>query len=178
MLFAQFASAEATASSDPITALGINTSLLTFQIIGFALLVFALRKWVFPVFIRTIDKRQELIEESTRAAVDAEKNAAKTQAKIEAMLTQARNEAREIVATAKEEASGMMTDAEAKSKQQAEHIVASAQEEIAKEVLAAKKALHNETIELVALATEKVVGNAMNAQIDNTVIANALKAAK
>jgi F-type H+-transporting ATPase subunit b len=176
-VIAQFASTEA-ASTGPIAALGIDGTLLLFQLIAFGLLVFALNKWVFPVFISTIDKRQAMIEESTRAAVDAEKNAAKTQQEIDKLLSKARSDAREIVATAKDESAGMIAEAETKSKQQAERILANAQESIAKEVLAAKKELHNETIELVAQATEKVVGNALNGSIDNKVIASALKDAK
>lgn len=170
--------ATTTASTDTFSTLGINWTMLIFQLVAFSILVFALGKWVYPIFIRTIDKRQEMIEESTRAAVEAEKNAAKTQAEIDKLLTQARTEAREIVATAKEEATGMVADAEAKSKTQAEHIIANAHESIAKEVLAAKKALHNETIDLVAAATEKVLGKAVDMKIDTKVIKNAVEAGK
>lgn len=173
-----FASTTATQGESPVAALGIDVTLLIFQIIAFGLLTFALGKWVYPIFIRTIDKRQAMIEESTRAAVEAEKNAAKTQAKIDKLLAEARTEAREIVTTAKDEASSMVADAEVKSKQQAERIVATAQESIAKEVVAAKKALHNETIELVARATEKVVGSVVTSKVDDAVIKKALEATK
>lgn len=172
-----FASAAAE-TTDPIAALGIDWTLLVFQIVAFCLLMFALGKWVYPVFVGIIDKRQEMIEESTKAAVEAEKNAEKTQAEVSAMLTEARTEAREIVATAKEEASAMVADAEAKGKSQAEHIVANAHESLAKEVLAAKKLLHNETIDLVAAATEKVIGKAVNATVDAKIIKNAVEESK
>ena len=175
--FTYFASTEA-AASGPIAALGIDWTLLIYQIVAFCLLMFVLGKWVYPVFIRIIDKRQAMIEESTRAAVEAEKNAEKTQAEIDKLLHEARTEARDIVATAKEEATAMVADAESKSKTQAAHIVANAQESIAKEVLAAKKALHNETIDLVAEATRKVVGNAVDAKIDKTVIKTAVEESK
>ncbi|QQS22437.1 F0F1 ATP synthase subunit B [Candidatus Saccharibacteria bacterium] len=173
-----FASTTEAPEESVVTALGIDGTLLIFQIVAFGLLTFALGKWVYPVFIRTIDKRQAMIEESTRAAVEAEKNAAKTQAKIDKLLTEARVEAREIVATAKDEASSMVADAETKGKQQAEHIVTMARESLAKDVIAAKKALHNETIELVALATQKVVTGAITPAIDEKVIAKALEATK
>ena len=172
-----FASTEAT-TGGPIAALGIDWTLLAFQVVAFCILIFVLGKWVYPVFINIIDKRQAMIEESTRAAVEAEKNAEKTQAEIDKLLHEARTEAREIVATAKEEATGMVADAEAKSKAQAEHIVANAHESIAKEVLAAKKALHNETIDLVAEATRKVVGKAVDAKVDTKVIKTAVEEGK
>jgi ATP synthase F0 subunit b len=174
----QFASTEAAGKADVFATLGIDWTMLVFQVIAFGILVLVLGKWVYPIFIRTIDKRQEMIEESTRAAIDAEKNAAKSRQEIDALLHEARSEAREIVATAKEEATIMVSDAEAKSKKQADHIVANAHESLAKEILAAKKELHNETIELVALATGKVVGSVMNAGVDKKIIENALKESK
>jgi F-type H+-transporting ATPase subunit b len=174
----QFASTAPAEKTDVFATLGIDWTMLVFQLVAFCILVWALGKWVYPIFIRTIDKRQEMIEESTRAALDAEKNAAKSREEIDALLHEARTEAREIVATAKDEATSMVSDAEEKSKKQAQHIVANAHESLAKEVLAAKKALHNETIELVALATGKVVGSTMNASVDKKVIETALKESK
>jgi F0F1-type ATP synthase membrane subunit b/b' len=103
------------------------------------------------------------------------------EAESKAALTRAlklRDEAKEIVTTAKEEATTMVADAEAKGKANAEHIVAEAHDEIAKEVVAAKKALHNETIELVAQATEKIVGTTVDAKVDAKVITSALEGGK
>lgn len=164
--------------SDIMTGLGIDGTLLVFQIVAFCILVFALAKWVFPIFFKIIDKRQEVIEESNRAAIDASKHAEKAQAEIEKLLKQARTEAKEIVTTAKEEATAMVQDAETKGKAQAEHIVAEAHDEIAKEVIAVKKALHNETIDLIAAATEKVIGKTVTDSVDGKVIKTALEESK
>ena len=174
--FAQFASAEA--ETDILTGLGIKWELVAFQIIAFLLLVFVLAKWIFPIFFKIIDKRQEAIEASNKAAVEASKHAEKAQSEIDKMLKEARTEAKDIVTTAKEEATAMVEAAEAKGKANAEHIVAEAHDSIAKEVIAAKKTLHNETIELVAAATEKVVGNAVDAKVDAKVIKSALDGGK
>lgn len=169
-----FATEEA-ATGGILGTLGIDVKLLVFQLIAFVLLIVILNKWIFPVFFKIIDKRQAVIEESNRAAVEASKQAEKSQAEIEKMLKQARVEAKDIVATAKDEATEMMRQAEEKSKAEAQHIVAVAHESLAKDVLAAKKALHNETVELVALATEKVVGKTVTKSVDTTLIKDALK---
>ncbi len=176
-VIAQFGS-ETAASGDIMSMLGIDWKLLIFQIIGFLLLVFVLSKWIFPIFFKIIDARQEAIEASNRAAVEANKHAEKAQAEIAAMLKQARVEAKDIVATAKDEATSMVTSAETKAKEQSEHLIANAQQEIQKEVVAAKKALHNETIELVASATEKVVGSHVDAGVDAKAIKAALEESK
>ena len=171
----QFASSEAVAEkTDLFSSIGVDWKLLILQTIAFLVLLWFLKKFVYPPLVAMLDKREAQIEESTRAAVEASKRASESQEKVDKLLAQARSEAREIVATAKSEAGAVLSDAEAKSKQQAENIVAQAQDSIAKEVLAAKKALHNETIELVAQATEKVVGKTVNANVDNSVIKAAL----
>jgi F-type H+-transporting ATPase subunit b len=173
-LFTQFAS-EAAEATNPVKALGIDMKLLVFQIIAFAILVWLLSKYVFPVLMKAVDDRQARIDESNAAAADAAKQAAETEEKLAKLLKQARSEATDIVATAKEEAAGLLAKTEEKSKVQAERIVAAAHESIEKDVIAAKKALHNETIELVAQATEKVVGKTVNAGVDKQLITQSIK---
>lgn len=163
------------ASGDILSTLGINAQLLLFQIVAFLLLAWALGKWVFPIFFKIVDKRQMLIDESNRAAVEASKHAEKAQEETEKLLKKAREEAKDIVATAREEAASVVSDAEAKSKQQADHIVADAKTQIAKEIVAAKKALHNETVDLVMAATGKVLEGAVDARVDKAVVAKTLE---
>lgn len=173
----RFAS-EAAASGNILSTLGIDVTLLVFQIIAFLVLVLLLGKFVFPVFIAIVDKRQAAIEESNNAAMEASKHAEKAQHEIEKMLQKARVEATAIVGTAKDEARDMLARAGKKSKLQAEATVAAAKADIEKEVVAAKKALHNETIDLVVAATEKVAQQKLNTQADKALIQQALKEAK
>lgn len=156
-------------------ALGIDWQMLLFQIIGFLVLVWVMAKFVFPVLFKSVDAREAKIEESVKAATDAEKKARKTQEELTAMIASARKDAEEIVATARDEASATLTASEKKAKAQAEHIVAEAHDEIAKEVVAVKKALHNETLELVAEVARKVVGNSVDIKADETIIDEAIK---
>ena len=162
-------------SGDILSTLGVDVKLLAFQIIAFLLLVFILGKWIFPIFFKIVDKRQALIDESNRAAVEASKHAETAQAETEKLLKKARDEAKDIVATAREEAVSVLNDAEAKRKQQAEHLVADAKDQISKEVVAAKKMLHNETVDLVMAATGKVLEGTVDAHIDKAVVTHALK---
>lgn len=169
---------EAEKSGDLLGSVGINVQLLIFQVLGFLVLLFILSKWIFPVFMRIIDEREAKIEESLEAAHAAEKNANKAQDEIEAMLAEARTEAKDIVTTAKDEATQMLSDADAKAKANAEHTLKTAQDEIEKEVLSARKMLQNEAVDLVAAATEKVTANAYAEAIDDGMIKGALKSAK
>lgn len=166
------------ASSNLFVALGIDWKMLIFQALGFVVLVWLLGKFVYPVLMKTVDARQAEIEASTKAAVQAEKKAAKAEEDIAKLMKKARAEASEIVTTAKEEANAAIEAAESKAKQRGERLLADAQDQIGKDVIAAKKALHNETLDLVALATEKVVGKTVSPKVDAAVISAAVKEAK
>lgn len=175
-IFTQFA--EAPAKSDLFGSIGIDWKLLLLQTIAFLILFWFLKKYVYPPIVAMLDKHDDQVNAAYNAAKEAAKNAEVAEAKVAGMLKEARAEAKDIVATAKEEATTMVSDAESAAKTQAEHIVANAHDDIAREVLAAKKALHNETIDLVAAATEKVVGKVVDAKMDTKVISSALEEAK
>lgn len=163
---------------DILSALGIDWTLLAIQLVAFLVLVWILGKFVYPVFVRIIDERQDKIEASVKAAEAAEQKAESAQEEVAKLLQEARKEARDIVTTAKDEATAMVEASDKKAKARAEKIVADAHDQIEKDVIAARKALHNDTIELVALATEKVVGKVATAKVDDALIASAVKEAK
>ena len=171
--------ATATAESgNLLDQLGIDWMTLVFQIVAFLILVFVLAKWVYPVFVGIIDKREAEIKASAQAADEAKAAAQNAEQETARLIREARSEASAIVATAKNEAAAAVEAAEAKAKQRAETIVANAEAEVGKQVEKAKRELHNETVQLVALATEKVFGKTVDAKLDDALIAEALKEAK
>lgn len=159
-------------------ALGIDWQLLALQTVAFLVLLWFLGKFVYPPLARAIEKREADIEAGVKAAAEAEKKADQTKEEVEKLLKQARTEASTIMTTAKEEATAAIEAAEAKAKARSEHIVTEAHAQLEKDVVAARKALHNETLNLVALATEKVVGKTVSPQVDEAIIATAVKEAK
>lgn len=171
------ASAEAE-SKGFFDALGIDWTLLIIQTVAFLVLLWFLAKFVYPPLTKMLDKREADIEAGVQAAQSAEKKADETKAEIAKLLKQARSEANDIVATAKEEATAAAQAADAKSKARAERIVADAHTQIEKDILGAKKALQNETLELVAMATEKVVSKTVTSKVDESVISAAVKEAR
>lgn len=171
----QFAATEEAASGGIFETLGIHWELLVFQIIAFLILVWVLGKFVYPWLMKSVDERQAKIEESVKAAEEAEKKAESAQDDIAKLLKEARAEAKEIVTTAKDEAAAMVADAEGKAKTRADKIVKDAHDQLEKDVIAARKALHNDTIELVAMATEKIVGKTVSDSVDKKIIAEAVK---
>ncbi len=172
------AAAQPAESKDIFSSLGIDWTLLIFQIIAFLLLVVLLGKFVYPYLIKSLDDRQEKIEAGVKAAQEAEQKAASAQEETAALLKEARKEASGIIATAKSEAAASIAAAEDKAKARAERITEQAKEQIDQDIAAARKTLRQDTIELVAMATEKVVRATNTEKTDTKVIEKALKEAK
>lgn len=172
------ATTPADTSGGLLDMLGIDVWTLVFQIIAFLVLVFVLGKWVYPVFVGIIDKHEESLEASAKAADEAKKAADTAGAEVARLMKEARREAADIIATAKTEASAMIDTAEQKSKKKAETLLATAKDDIEKEMILARKQLHSEMVDLVALATEKVVTASLSDTVDRNLIKASLKEAQ
>ena len=174
----QFASTAEASNDSIVGVLGIDWMMLVFQIVAFLLLVGLLGKFVYPLLLQSVDNRQKRIEDMNQATLEAEEKALNAEKWVSKIISKARSEASEIVAEAKAESAATLNATEEKSKKIAEQIAISAEQQIKKEILVAKNALHNEMLDLVALATEKVVGKIVSKNIDNELIADAVKEVK
>lgn len=175
-LLQQFAS-ESAASGGLIEALGIDWTTLLLQIIAFGILVALLAKFVYPQFVKIVDERQARIDESLRAAHEAQQHAETAEAKIEKMLARASKDAHGIVATAKDEAANILTEAQQQAQLKADTVVTNAQKEIQTEIVKARQALRDETMQLVALASSTVLGKKLDSKQDAQLIERALEEA-
>ncbi len=161
-----------------LSVLGIDWMMLTFQIIAFLILVWLLGKFVYPWLLKSIDDRQSKIDASVKAVAKAQAETIEAEYRISKMLSDARIEADDIIATAKSESAATLASVEEKSKKRADQIINDAHEQIDKDVIAAKKKLRDETIELVALATEKVIGKVVSKSVDNDLIKKSIEGLK
>ncbi len=172
------ASHETAEQAGGLAALGLDVKSFLFQLITFVLLLLILRKWAFPVLVKTLEDRRIAVEKSidqakhTEAAMqDAEKNISK-------LLAEARDEAAELVAAGQREAAKMVEEAETKAAQRAEHIVKEAQVSMEHEISQAKAALKKETAELVAEATGMILKEKVDAGKNAELISKALQASE
>jgi F-type H+-transporting ATPase subunit b len=179
MLFQQIVNFASDTTTTPkggiLGALGIDVRLLVLQTIAFLVLVFALGKWVYPILIKAIDKRQEAMEAGVKASEEAQKIAEKSEKKVAKELKEARKQADEILANTQKEASAMMVDAEEKAARRAESIVKEAKADMDNQLTAAREALKSETRALVASATEKIIGEKIDATKDAKLVDRALE---
>lgn len=178
MILHTMAAAEAQADADLFSALGLDWRLLLLQIVAFAILVWFLGKFIYPHLIKAIDKREQAIADSVKAAAESEKRAGEAQKDIDALLANARKEASAIVTTAKKEAAKTVEDAEEKARKRADRIVSDAKDQLDQDVAKAREDLRTETRELVALATEKILREKLDEKRDGDLIERAIKEAR
>ncbi|PID32011.1 ATP synthase F0 subunit B [Candidatus Saccharibacteria bacterium] len=187
MILTLFAAAEtathkaaegAEASAGILDALGVNPRLLVLQTVAFLLLVWALGKWVYPVFIGALDKRQEEIEAGLQASKEAQKAAESAADQVKQRLADARKQANDILAATQKEATQIVASAEEKAARRAEHITQQAAEDMQNQLRAARRELAAETRTLVAQATEQIIKQKLDPKQDAELIDQALQRAK
>ena len=161
-------------SAGAFDALGLDLKAFLFQLITFVLLLLILRKWAFPVLVKTLEDRRKAVEQSIDQAKHTEASMKDAEAKIAGMLREARDEAATLVAAGHKEAATMVEEAESKAVKRAEHIVAEAKTGMEHELDKARNALKQETAALVAEATGAIIKEKVDAKKNATLIAGTL----
>lgn len=177
-ILTQFANSGASEKADLLGSLGIDWTLLSLQTVAFLILLFVLRKFVYPPIMEMLIKREKDLRAADLAAKSAKENADKAEEMTAEMMRKARAEANKIVTSAREEAAEAIEDATKKAAVKSEALIKEAHDKIAQEVANAKKELHNSTLELVAEATGKVLGEKLDTKKDAKLISTALKEAE
>ena len=170
----QFA-AEATDSSGGLGAFNINLKDFIFQLITFLIVLAVLRKWVIPKIVETMEKRQDMLEQSLKNAKATEEALTKAEARAEEILARARKEADEALAETKKAASGIITNAETAASERAAIIIKEAEARLNEEREKLRQELRQELAVLVADATEKIIEEKLDAKQDMSLIERAIK---
>jgi len=163
-----------TSSPGLLQALGLNWQLFIEQGLAFVVLVWVLRKFVYPTLIKSIDERRNQIEAGLQEAKQSQEALEKAEVKIEKLLADARKEADEVIARSHQEATTMIADAEAKAKVRGEQIVKDAHAQLDADITKARTMLKTETVKLVALATEQIISEKLDEHKDARLIKTAL----
>jgi F-type H+-transporting ATPase subunit b len=139
-------------------------------------LIFLIYKYVLPPLNKAMEERQEKIRTSLEAADAARADAQAADDERRNVLEQARQQAREIVATANRTAEQVRTDAQARGQTEYERIVGNADVEIA---LARQRAVEEAAArmgEVVMEVVERVIGREVNADVHRDLIGEAVTA--
>jgi F-type H+-transporting ATPase subunit b len=146
------------------------------ELIVSLVLIFLIYKYILPPLNKAMQDRQEKIRVSLESADQARADAAAADDERRSALEQARQQAREIVATANHTAEQVRTDAQARGQAEYDRIVANADVEIA---LARQRAVEEAAArmgEVVMEVVERIIGREVNADVHRDLIDQAVTA--
>ncbi|HQY31028.1 MAG TPA: F0F1 ATP synthase subunit B [Thermomicrobiales bacterium] len=137
--------------------LGIDAWKLLIQLIAFLVFLYILWKKALGPIVEMIDSRSEKIQESMSAAEKMQADLKQTATRNEEALMEARKEAQQIIANAREASEGMLNKAREDAGKQGDEYLARAQAALRAETEQARLQLRQELAGLAVSAAGKIV---------------------
>ena len=138
------------------------SSLIFWEIVSFAILLFVLYKYAFPGILSAFEEREKKIKDSLDEAERHRSEAERKLKEYEAKLNTAAKEAEGILAATKERAQRLMEENEQRMTAEAERIRGDATREIDHERRKAIQDIRAQTTDLALMVAEKVVQRSLN----------------
>jgi F-type H+-transporting ATPase subunit b len=123
----------------------------------FAILLFLLAKFGFPVITKSVRERSEHIDESLRKAQEAEQRLANLSDEQKALIAKAQAESSRILKEAASTRDAMIAQARADARSEADKILADARVQIAAEKESALRDIRREVAVLSVSVAEKIL---------------------
>ena len=133
------------------------SSLIFWEVVSFAILLFVLYKFAFPGILSVLEERERKIKNSLDEAEAHRVEAERKLKEYEARLAGASKEAEGILAAAKERTQRLMEENEQRLTAEAERIKGDATREIDQERRKAIQEIRTQTTDLALMVAEKVV---------------------
>ncbi|MDR1725939.1 MAG: F0F1 ATP synthase subunit B [Bacteroidales bacterium] len=150
--------------------------LIFWMTVVFAILLFILWKFGFPVILKTIKDREQSIKTSLEAADKAKAEMKLLQANNEVLLKQAQDEKDTIIKEARAIKEKIIREAEAEAHNVKDRMIASARESINYEKLQAMTELKNQIANLAIEIAEDVLREELsNREKSNEIVAKRVK---
>jgi F-type H+-transporting ATPase subunit b len=127
-------------------------------VIIFAILYWAVRKWVVPSFEKSFAERRDAIEGGIERAEQAQAEAARLLEQYNAQLAEARTEAAQIRENARAEAQRLVEELRAQAQEESARIVARGEEQLNAQRGAVIRELRGEIGTLAVELSEKIIG--------------------
>src|SRR4029078_889715 len=138
------------------------SSLIFWEVISFAILLFVLYKYAFPGILGALEEREKRIKDSLDQAEQHRSEAERKLKEYEAKLNAEAKDAEAILAAAKERAQRLMEENEQRMTTEAERIKGDATREIDHERLKSIQDIRSHTTDLALMVAEKVVQRSLN----------------
>ena len=149
--------------------LGINWGLLIAQIFNVVLLVWLLTRYLYRPVLNMLNERTRRIQESLKETEQVKEQLARANQDYDQKLTQARQEAAGILAQAQERAKLQEQEIVAQARQEADRIRSDAREQAAQEREQLLRDLKNQMAELVTMTATRVLGEELKSNHDRLI---------
>jgi F-type H+-transporting ATPase subunit b len=151
-----------------------NVGIMIWTIVVFAISLFILAKWVFPLIGEALDKRAKTIEGEIDAAAELRKEADKILAEYRERLQAARAQSEEIVQRARQTAESHEHEARERGQEMLAEAAKRAERDIETATKRALGDLRREVADLTVMATEKVTRKTLDDDDQRRLVAEAL----
>lgn len=136
--------------------------LMFWTLLAFGVTMWVLAKVAFPFIGEALEKRANQIRENMDAAERQRKEAEELLAEYRARLTEAREQADDIIARARKQAENAVAEAMEEGKAKREELVAAARRDIEAETRRSLEQIRKEVADLTVLATEKLTRKSLS----------------
>jgi F-type H+-transporting ATPase subunit b len=151
-----------------------NTSLIFWEAITFAILLFLLYRYVYPPIRDQIQRRQSEIEQAIDEAQKTRSEARELLAEYRRQIEEARGEARQILDEARKQGEAQRERTKREAREEGERIVQRAREEIERERESALRELRSEVADMVIVTSERLIGEELDRDGHKRLISEAL----
>ena len=151
-----------------------NTSLIFWEIITFAILLFLLYRYVYPPIRDRILQRQSEIERAIDEAQKTRSEARELLAEYRRQIEEARGEARRILDEARKQGEAQRERTKQEAREEGERIIQRAREEIERERDSALREVRREVADMVIVASERVIRQELDRDGHERLISEAL----
>jgi F-type H+-transporting ATPase subunit b len=153
----------------------IVPGLMIWTILAFGVSILILRKYAWPPISKILDERQALINDSITSAEKTQQEADLLLAEYRQRLTEAREQADEIIVRARKAAEATKSEAAAEGQGRREELVEAARRDIEAETRKALEDIRKEVANLTVLATERVTRKSLTEADQKQLVEEALR---
>jgi len=143
--------------------MNINLTLIA-QALVFAVFIWITIRFIWPYILRAIEERQKTIADGLAAADRGNKSLEEAKVRIQAMIEEARGQARQILDQAQTRASGIVEEARASADQERESIIESGKADVTQQVNKARDELRGQVAAIAVAGAEKILAREIDAR--------------
>ncbi len=153
-----------------LAKLGIDWKLLIAQGVNFAILFFVLKRYAYKPMLDFLASRTERIEQGIKDADSAKEKLVSVVAEEKAILSQARNEAKQMLVEAEQDAKVRAGEREVETEAKIKQMLADNDKKLAEEREKMLRDVKSEVVDLVTRSVEKVLLEKIDSAKDKELI--------